>query len=120
MAIDYSTDLGRVRLLIPDTDEQNLLLIDPQIDALLSMEGSVKLAAAAALDIIASSEVLVSKVITTQDISTDGAKVAAELRSRAAELRRQVDDGVGDDGVGFDIVDFDPWLGHLGYPPQWG
>jgi hypothetical protein len=117
MAIDYSTDVGRVRLLIPDTDEQNALLIDPQIEAFLSMEGSVKLAAAAALDVIASSEVLVSKVIKTQDISTDGAKVAAELRARATELRRQVDEGVGDDSVGFDVVDFDPHLGYLGYEP---
>ncbi|MBN6054520.1 hypothetical protein JYK22_21440, partial [Nonomuraea sp. RK-328] len=117
MAIDYSTDVGRVRLLIPDTDEQNALLNDPQIDALLDMEGGVKLAAAAALDIIASSEVLVSKVITTQDVSTDGAKVAAELRDRAAELRRQVDEGVGDDNVGFDVVDFDPHRGYLGYEP---
>lgn len=117
MAIDYSTEVGRVRLLIPDTDEQNALLIDPQIDALLDMEGSVKLAAAAALEIIASSEVLVSKVIRTQDLQTDGAKVAAELRSRAATLRQQVDEGVGDDTVGLDIIDFDPHLGFLGYEP---
>jgi hypothetical protein len=115
MAIDYSTDVGRVRLLIPDTDEANALLIDPQIQAFLEMEGSVKLAAAAALEVIASSEVLVSKVITTQDVSTDGAKVAAELRARAASLRQQVDDGVGDDNVGLAIVDFDPYLGYRGY-----
>ncbi|GAA2860094.1 hypothetical protein [Nonomuraea rubra] len=117
MAIDYSTDRGRIRLLIPDTDEDNLLLIDPQIDAFLSMEGSVKLAAAAALDVIASSEVLVSKVIRTQDLQTDGAKVAAELRARAAGLRQQVDDGVGDDTVGFDVVDFDRWAGYARYEP---
>ena len=117
MAIDYATDVGRVRLLIPDTDEDNQLLIDPQIDALLTMEGSVKLAAAAALDIIASNEALVGKVITTQDLSTDGPKVAAELRARAKDLRRQVDEGVGDDTVGLAIVDFDRHLGHLGYQP---
>ncbi|MFG1963093.1 hypothetical protein [Nonomuraea sp. NPDC049028] len=117
MAIDYSTDVGRVRLLIPDTDADNLLLIDPQIDALLSMEGSVKLAAATALELIASNEALVGKVITTQDLSTDGTKVAAELRARAAALRQQVDDGVGDDNVGLGIVDFDPWLGYRGYTP---
>lgn len=117
MAIDYSTDVGRVRLLIPDTDEQNALLIDPQINALLDMEGSVKLAAASALELIASNEALVGKVITTQDLSTDGPKVAAELRARAAGLRQQVDDGVGDDNVGLAIVDFDPYLGYRGYEP---
>jgi hypothetical protein len=115
--IDYSTDNGRVRLLIPDTDADNQLLIDPQIEALLSMEGSVKLAAAAALEIIASNEALVGKVIKTQDLSTDGPKVAAELRSRAKDLRQQVDEGVGDDSVGFDVLDFDPHLGVLGYQP---
>ncbi|MEV6036029.1 hypothetical protein AB0L65_33080 [Nonomuraea sp. NPDC052116] len=117
MAIDYSTDVGKVRLLIPDTDEANLLLTDEQVTAFLALEGSVKLAAAQALDTIASSEAMVSKVIRTQDVSTDGAKVAAELRARAAELRRQVDEGVGDDSVGFDVVDFDPHLGYLGYEP---
>lgn len=117
MAIDYSTDVGKIRLLIPDTDEQNALLIDPQIQALLDMEGSVKLAAAQALDSIASSEALISKVIKTQDVSTDGAKVAAELRARAAGLRQQVDDGIGDDSVGLAIVDFDPHLGFRGYEP---
>lgn len=115
MAIDYTTDRGRVRLLIPDTDEDNLLLADDQIDALLSMEGSVKLAAAQALELIASNEALIGKAITTQDLSTDGPKVAAELRSRAAGLRQQVDEGVGDDSVGFDVVDFDEHLGYLGY-----
>ncbi|MER5420335.1 hypothetical protein [Streptosporangium roseum] len=117
MAIDYTTNLGRVRLLAADTDEANLLLNDPQIEAFLAMEGSVKLAAAQALDTIASSEALVSKVIKTQDISTDGVKVAAELRARATELRRQVNEGDGDDSVGFDVVDFDPWTGYLGYVP---
>ncbi|MFI7113961.1 hypothetical protein ACIBK9_47125 [Nonomuraea sp. NPDC050227] len=117
MAIDYTTDRGRVRLLIPDVDEANLLLADDQIDAFLSLEGSVKLAAAQALDAIASSEALVSKAIRTQDLQTDGPKVAAELRARASELRRQVDEGVGDDSVGFDIVDFDPYTGYLGYEP---
>jgi hypothetical protein len=117
VAIDYTTDVGKIRLLIPDTDEENLLLDDDQITAFLSLEGSVKLAAAQALDTIASSEAMVSKVIKTQDVSTDGAKVAAELRARAAELRRQVDEGVGDDSVGFDVVDFDPYKGYLGYEP---
>lgn len=115
MAIDYGTDVGKVRLLIPDTDEDNQILTDEQIGAFVSMEGSVKLAAAQALDTIASNEAMIGKVITTQDLSTDGAKVAAELRARAAALRQQVDDGVGDDSVGFDVVDFDPYKGYIGY-----
>lgn len=118
MPIDYATDVGKVRLLIPDVDAEAQILIDPQIDALLSMEGSVKLAVAAALELIASNEALVGKVITTQDLSTDGTKVAAELRARAAGMRQQVDEGVGDDSVGFDVVDFDRHLGYFGYEPR--
>jgi hypothetical protein len=116
VAIDYDTDAGRVRLLAADVDEATPLLTDAQITALLAMEGGhVKLAAAQALDTIASSEVLVSKVIKTQDLATDGAKVSAELRARATELRRQVDEGEGDDGVGLAIVDFvDPFTRRTG------
>jgi hypothetical protein len=107
-----SADVDMVRLLIADTttDPATRLFRDDQLDALLGLEGNVKLAAAQALDTIAVSEVLISKVIRTQDLQTDGAKVAAELRARAAGLRQQVADGVGDDSAGFDIVDFtDPF-----------
>ncbi|MFF3443643.1 hypothetical protein [Streptosporangium sp. NPDC002721] len=109
--IDYTTDVGQVRLLIPDTDPTAQLLNDPQIEAFLRLEGSVKRAAAQALDVIASSEALVSKVISMNGLSIDGTKVAGELRARAGELRRQVDDGDDDDSAGFDIVDFNPYAG---------
>ncbi|MEV8638099.1 hypothetical protein AB0395_41250 [Streptosporangium sp. NPDC051023] len=119
MALDYSTPVGRVRLLIPDTDPATQLLIDPQIQAYLDMEGgSIKLAAAQALDSIASSEAMVSKVISMNGLSINGPAVAAELRARATGLREQVAEGLGDDGVGFDVVDFDPYVGYLGYPPE--
>jgi hypothetical protein len=101
------TPVQLVRLLIADCDPDGALLRTDQIEGLIALEGgNVKLAAAQALDTIAVSEVLVSKVIKTQDLSTDGAKVAAELRARAAELRRQVADGEGDDDGGFLVVDF--------------
>lgn len=109
MAIDYTTDRGRVRLLIADVDEANLVLADDQLDAYISLEGDdVRLAAAQALDTIASSEALVSKVIKTQDLSTDGPKTADALRKHAASLREQA--GGEDEGF-FDIVDFDPYPG---------
>lgn len=105
-----TADLRRVRLLIADTDPAGRLFRVDELADFLAMEGHVKLAAAQALGVIASSEVLKSKVIKTQDLSTDGAKVAAELRARAADLRQQVSDGDGDDSVGFDTVDFvDPF-----------
>jgi hypothetical protein len=113
LTFDPSTDIGMVRLLIPDNDEDRPLFDrDAQITAFLTLEGgNVRLAAAQALDVIASSEALVSKKIRTQDLATDGPAVAKELRERATELRRQVDEGYGDDDAGFQIIDFDPWAG---------
>jgi hypothetical protein len=108
MPIDYTTDAGRVRLLIPDTVEADFLFTDEQVGAFLAMEGGVKKAAALALETVASSEVMVSKVIKTQDLSTDGAKVSDALLKRAASLRQQADDEADLDEGAFGIVDFVP------------
>lgn len=106
-----TTDLRRVRLLIADTNPAARIFRVDELTDFLDLEGgNVKLAAAQALSVMATSEVMISKVIRTQDLSTDGAKVAAELRARAADLRQQADDGDGDDTVGLDVVDFrDPF-----------
>lgn len=103
-----TSDLRQIRLLIADTDPDNRVFRVDELQDFLDLEGSVKLAAAQALDVIATSEVLLSKVIRTQDLGVDGAKVSAELRARASGLRRQVAEGLGDDTVGLDIVDFIP------------
>ena len=105
--LDPSTTIGMVRALVPDTDPDLLLFTDATITAYLSLEGdSVKKAAALALETAASSEAMVSKVITTQDLRTDGAKVADALLKRAAMLRQQADDDDPAVGGGLDIVDF--------------
>jgi hypothetical protein len=115
--LDPTTDIGLVRLLCTDLSETDPLFTDAQIQAFLDLEGdSVKLAAAQALDTIASNEALVSKAIRTMDLQTDGPAVAAELRARAKELRDQaaVDDGTDENGDswGFDFVDYDPWAAY--------
>lgn len=96
-----------VRLLISDTGTgTSQLLTDTQIDTFLEIEAaSIKLAAAQALDTIASSEALVSKVIKTQDLATDGPKVAAELRKHAAALRAQAAAEASDADEYFELVD---------------
>lgn len=113
---DLTTDEGRVRLLIPDNDPDNHLLEDDEITALLALEASdVRRAAAAALELIASSEALVGKKIRSQDLSTDGPAVARELRERATVLRAQAEEAtLNADGVevGMDIVDFDALAGY--------
>lgn len=103
---DPSTDLGRVRLLLNDVAFDGHVFSDEEIEAFLELEGgSVKRAAAQAIDTNADNEALASKVLRTQDLSTDGAKLAEALHKRAAELRRQADEEDNDAGFYFGVVD---------------
>lgn len=117
ITVDPTDDIGMIRLLITDLDEIAPLFEDAQLDALLTMEGGVKRAAAAALETIARSETLISKKITTQDLSTDGPAVAKELRESAKALREQArqdieDEQAGPDAWAISIVDFDPYAAY--------
>lgn len=105
MAFTYepSTSRGRVRMLITDRDSDAAIFQDDEIDAFLSIEGdSVRLAAALALETIASDQVLVLKVVKTLDTQTDGAKVSDALMKRAAGLREAENN---DPEGGFDIAE---------------
>lgn len=114
MAYDVTTPLGQVRLLINDTTADPVFA-DTDVAAFLAMEGdNVKRAAAQALDTIADDEALTSKAIRTQDLATDGPKVAESLRKRATALRAQAD--ADDDGF-FEIV---PMNGCAGGPELTG
>lgn len=80
--------LALVRLYAADTDAASPLLTDAQYEALLGEhDDNARLAAADALEVIAASEVLVSKKIRTQDLATDGPAVSAELRALAQRHR---------------------------------
>lgn len=93
--------IGQARSLTADLDPENRLFDDAQVQAYLDLNGGVvRLAAADMLDAVAVSEVLTSKVIRTQDLTTDGAKVSAELRARARDLRAQHRDAVDADAEG--------------------
>lgn len=121
---DPTTPVGMVRLLIPDLDPTTPVFTDEQVNAFYLLEASnIRLAAAQALDTIASNEVMVSKVIRTLDLQTDGAKVSADLRARAASLREQAGNFDADGNLfAMDVVDFQPetwWLNpaELAEPP---
>lgn len=83
-----------VRRTVADADSK--LFTDQDVLDVLAMYAAdgdtyrVKLAAADLLDQIAVSEVLLSKKITTQDLSADGPAVSAELRAHARRLRGEV------------------------------
>ncbi|PYG00166.1 hypothetical protein SAMN05216184_104105 [Georgenia satyanarayanai] len=119
--------LDTLRLLLADVDPDRQVLTDdhltgylalndipdPQLEIDTTDRWRVRLAAADALDAIAVSEALVGKVIRTQDLTTDGVKVAAELRAqaaghraRAAQERAETDE---DDGDSIGVLEFHPW-----------
>ncbi len=112
MAIDFTTDAGRLRLLISDVqDSPKQIFSDQEIAAFLSLSaGRVLRGAALALETIASDQALRSKVIRTQDVQTNGAQLAEALLKHADRLRREDDDQAEDvDGFGFEIVQFQPY-----------
>lgn len=103
---DTTTAAGMVRLLLNDVDEDTAVFDDDEINAFLTLEGgNVKRAAAQAIDTNADDQALASKVLKTQDLSTDGAKLADSLRARARALREQAASEDDDAGFVFEVVD---------------
>lgn len=87
---------------------RHAILSDTQLQTLIDMEASVKLAAAQALDVIASNEALVQKKVRLLDVQTDGPAVAAALRAHATALRKQALDEIAieDADNAFDIAEW--------------
>lgn len=107
MTIYFDEPLGKVRLLIADLDEVAPILTDEHIEGYLGLNAeNIHRAAADALDAIATTESLLSKAIRTQDLQTDGPKVATDLRKRATQLRAKADadDAAAADEPFFEIV----------------
>lgn len=94
--------LGLVRALIPDiellsdphdiTVPDSYLFGDATLERYLLIEsGNVKRAAADACEALGSSELLILKKITSDDLATDGPNVAKEYGAKATRLRTQAD-----------------------------
>jgi len=124
MAFTYvlTTDRGKVRLLIQDTDTTtvaNQFYEDDEIDCFLTLAAdldgdAVFNASAIALESWASNQVLILKVVTLLDVETDGAKVSAEMRARAASLRADAITSSSD--AGFEVAEMA--LGHFSWIEQ--
>jgi hypothetical protein len=102
--IVLSSNVGRVRLVIPDRSADMFIFQDEEIETFLEIEGGVKLAAALALETIASDIAMVDKVIRIMDLQTDGAKTSDALLARAKLLREQAYDA---DPTLYGVVEFD-------------
>lgn len=104
--------IAQIRALIADLGDPPLL-VDETLRAYLTLNGyaeeprasAVFRSAADALEAIAVSEVLISKKITTQDLSTDGPAVARELRELAAQFRRRAAEEDATNNGGFQVID---------------
>jgi hypothetical protein len=104
-------DIDIMRLLLNDVDVDTMVFTDSEIKTFLLLEsGAVKLAAAQAIDTNADNEALASKVLRTQDLTTDGAKLAQVMHARAEQLRSQHAATLEDGGF-FGIVDADAGCG---------
>jgi hypothetical protein len=85
---DLSTDIGKVRLLIPDRNYLDPVFTDAEIDQFLSIEGAnVKLAAALALEVAAADDAKTFKIMKTGQDSVDGVRGAELLMRRAKQFR---------------------------------
>lgn len=100
-------NISYIRNRIRDIDATIPIFVDAEIKAFLVMEGfNIKRTSALALETIAANEVMVQKVIKILQLSTDGAKVAAELRANAKLLRDQADNEALAEGATFDIAEW--------------
>lgn len=90
-----ATDIEKMRVLIPDNEQifdGNYLFTDAELTTYVEIAGgSILRAASYAVLAIANSEAMISKVIKTQDLSTNGAAVADALRLTAKQLADRAD-----------------------------
>lgn len=108
-------DVDTVALLAFAGKANEKVLNGLQLQALLDLNGGVmRLAAADALEVVASDRVLTLSVVGTPEVNVDGAKVSAELRARAQALREQHYELVDADVSAFDVIDFAPYP----WPPE--
>lgn len=110
-----ATDIEKLRVLIPDNEQifdGNYLFTDGDLTTYMEIGVNVYRAAGLAMIAIANSEAMISKVIKTQDLMTNGAQVADAFR-RNAQIMFDRADKEDDEANGFyvDIVDgfAGPW-----------
>lgn len=134
---DFGSVIGQIRALIPDVEQvdysdsgtSEYMFSDAHLRGLHAIamgEGTAKVyrAAASALRALAVSEGLIQKVIRTEDLQTDGAKLAGALLSAAKQLEDQAN-AVDEDSETMMIVDFQPLpqdgfpLSLHGFPTEW-
>lgn len=92
---DPGTTIGKIRMMCLDKGTSDIWIFsDEEISAYYEITEDIRLAAALALEDIASDKALTVKVKQVGDIQlTTGVDMAKVLQSRADSLRASVDDG---------------------------
>jgi hypothetical protein len=107
MAVDYTTDIGKVRVLTGDVyeDSPGFMMTDEELTAILGLNGNIiALSAATALETMATKHASIMQKIRTLDLQTDGPAVAKALLDRAQLLRKQYQEKVeSEEGSDFEI-----------------
>lgn len=94
--VNYASNVGKVRVLLGDVDAQNVsdgtgeykYFSDDELVAILQMyDHNIKMTAARCLETIASSQVLLLKSWSSDDLTVNGDKIAESLRRIAQQLR---------------------------------
>ena len=94
---DLTTAIGKVRMLIADTDFDSYDFNDDEVQAALTQEGdSLKRAAALLLLVLAANRSRLTVSVKRGAVSEDLTKLAADLRAQAAAL---VDSAASDEDV---------------------
>lgn len=84
---DVNTTVGKIRLWIQDTDSNNALFSDEDINAMYAMnENDVRATAAALLIALAGNRSLLAKAVSAGKYSEDTKGVAKELRETAQAI----------------------------------
>lgn len=107
---DPTTDIGRVRRTLPqEKSVATYTLSDEEIQSYLDDMGAWQLAAAQALEDLASDQAYVLKITTNSaiGISVNAVAVSSELRARAEALRKQYEETGSPDDAGFDLAETD-------------
>lgn len=87
---DLSTNLGKCRLFCLDSNRDDFIFTDAELQVFLdTFTGSPMLAAAFALDVIAGDAAKVAVATKNDNQSTDPTKMSDLLAARAATLRKQ-------------------------------
>lgn len=90
--LDYNTDIGKVRVLVGDTDSTNPWLQDEDYQVYLTLrDNDVRLAAADALDAIATKFTAVGK-FQVMDLHVDMTALSNAMYKRAFQLRTEIEE----------------------------